>query len=181
MSRSITSLATPLAVIVGLGFAAATVHAQETQLRGTPPEGAAVHEFQTENWKEPLCTGSTEWTFEVPRETWIQFPAGWVAVDEATARANWEHMQYEISIDGQPLENPEDVEWTVEAIRFECPDRVVEGVAVSPVLYFSPVVDVRTFRLRMLFDADVNDGWTTYPKGTDAAITVTHKARSAGW
>lgn len=177
MFRSTTWPATPLAVIVCLSVAAATVNAQETRVRGAPPEGAAVHEFQAENWKEPLCTGSTEWTFEVPRGKWIQFPAGWVAVDEATARANWKHMQYEITIDGRRLENPANVEWKVEAIRFECPDRVVEGVAVSPVLYFPPVRDVRTFRLRILFDAEVNDGWSTYPKGTDAAITVTHKAK----
>lgn len=177
MFRSITSHATPFAAIVCLSVAAATVHAQEVQVRGAPPEGAAVHEFRAENWKAPICTGSTEWTFEVPRGKWIQFPAAWVAVDEATARANWEHMQYEISIGGRRLENPANVEWKVEAIRFECPDRVVEGVAVSPVLYFSPVTTVRTFRVRMLFDADVNDGWSTYPKGTDAVITVTHKVK----
>jgi len=177
MFHSTTSRAIPLVVVVGLSVAAATVHAQEVQVRGAPPEGAAVHEFRAENWKEPICTGSTEWTFKVPRGMWIQFPAGWVAKDEATARANWEHMRYEISIDGRRLENPAKVEWKVDTVRFECPNRVVEGVAISPVLYFPPVTDVRTFRLRILFDAEVNDGWSTYPKGTDAAITVTHKAK----
>ncbi|HSJ30305.1 MAG TPA: hypothetical protein VK933_02650 [Longimicrobiales bacterium] len=176
MFRITTSHITPFAVIVSLGLAAATVHAQETQVRGAPPEGAAVHEFQAENWKEPICTGTTEWTLEVPRGTWIQFPAAWIAVDEATARANWEHMQYEISIEGRRLENPANVEWMVLPVRFECPDRVIEGVAIAPVLYFPPVTGARTFRLRMLFDADVNDGWTTYPKGTDSAVTVTHRA-----
>lgn len=177
MSRSTTARAIPFAFIACLGCAAATVQPQETEVRGAPPEGAAVHAFQAENWTEPICTGSTEWTFDVPRGMWIQFPAAWVAADEATARANWEHMQYEVSLDGRRLENPANVEWSVQAVRFECPDRVIEGVAVAPVLYFSPVSDVRTFRLRLLFDADVNDGWTTYPKGTDAAITVTHRAK----
>lgn len=137
------------------------------------PAGATVHQFTTADWQGPFCAGSTDWTFDVPSDAWIAMPIGWFAVDEATARANWEHMSYRIWLGDRELEIPEGVQMEVQALHFDCPDRTVDGTGVSPVVFLPPVTTARQYRVQLLFNDDVNDGWSTFAKGTDFTSTVT--------
>ncbi|MGD8320973.1 MAG: hypothetical protein PVJ02_10970 [Gemmatimonadota bacterium] len=154
----------------------ASESAPPPDIAAAAPAGAAVHEFTPADWQGPLCAGSTEWTFDVPSDAWIAMPIGWFAVDEATARANWEHMSYRIWLGDRELDVPEGVQMGVAPVHIECPDRTIDGTGVSPVVYLPPVTAERTYRVQLLFNDDVNDGWNTFAAGSDFTSTVTLQA-----
>ena len=143
------------------------------EIAAAPPAGARVHTFSADDWKEPYCAGSMDWAWDVPSDAWVAWPVGWIATDEATARANWEHMSYRIFLDDRALDIPEGVRVQVDSVRFECPSDTTAGVAVSPVVYLPPVVAERHYRIQYVFDQDVDDGWNTYEKGADNVVNVT--------
>jgi hypothetical protein len=146
--------------------------AQEPHIAAAPPEGAEVYRFTADRWEEPLCAGAREWTFHVPAGQWVAFPIGWYAVDEATARANWESMRFELAADGETVEVPVTQDWGVDELHIQCPDRAITGVAVSPIVYLPPLTEERHFEVTYVFDDDVDDGWNTFPRGTRTTWTV---------
>jgi hypothetical protein len=172
----------PIAFLVTTALAvfgaAAPAAAQHGQLAAAPPDGAQVHRFTLADWQDALCAGANEWTFAVPGDHWIAFPIGWYAVDEATARDNWQHMRYEIMVGDQALEAPADPAWEVEALNIACPDRTVTGVAVSPVVYVPPLTGETTYSVSYLFDETVNDGWYDFEKGS--RITMVARLQPEG-
>jgi len=160
-------------LIPGCGQKPAPEAAAPPDIAAAAPAGAQVHTFTADDWKEPYCAGTMDWAWDVPSGAWIAYPVGWIATDEATARANWEHMSYRIWLDDRPLDIPDGVQSQVDSVRIECPDRTTEGVEVSPVVYLPPVDAERHYRIQYVFDADVNDGWNTYEQGSDFAMNVT--------
>jgi hypothetical protein len=171
MDRMHRSTPITLLVLAAL-IAVAPAIAQEPAVAAAPPEGAAVYRFTVDHWDEPLCAGAREWTFHVPAGEWIAFPIGWFAVDEATARANWESMRFELAADGRSLDAPMPAEWWVDALHVQCPDRTITGVAVSPVVYLPPLTAERSFDVTYVYDDDVDDGWNTFARGTRSTWTV---------
>jgi hypothetical protein len=147
---------------------AAPAAAQEPEIVAAAPENARVHEITQADWIEPFCRGATDWTFSVPRGHWIKVPVAWVAVDEATARANWEHMSFSVSLGERALTLPAGIEWETIPVRIECPDgRRMTGDSRQAMLYLPPVTAERAYGLAYQFHEDVNDGWAAYRKGTD--------------
>jgi len=166
------ALVVPL-LIMGCGEKPTPQAAAPPDIAAAPPAGAQVYTITEDMWKDAYCAGATDWTWDVPSGEWIAFPVGWIATDEATARANWEHMQYRISVDGRQLEIPDGVQTQVDSVHFECPNQTTDGVAVSRVVYFPPVAAERHYLIQYVFDADVNDGWNTFQQGSDLSTTVT--------
>lgn len=136
------------------------------------PADAQVYKFTLQDFEEPACSQASEWTLSVPAGEWVQFPVIWMAKDEATARENWEHMRYQVSLDGKPLAIPDDVKERTETGKFDCPDGTMEGVSVTKMLYLPPLTGEHTYQIRYMFDDDVNDGWSTYAKGSDLSLLM---------
>jgi len=166
------ALMAPL-LILGCGEKPPPQAAAPPDIAAAPPAGAQVFTITEDMWKDAYCAGSTDWTVDVPSGQWIALPIGWIATDEATARANWEHMSYRMWLDDRPLEIPEGVQPQVDSVRIECPDRTTEGMGVSPVVYLPPLDTERHYRVQYTFDADVNDGWNSFQQGSDLSTTVT--------
>jgi hypothetical protein len=171
MDRTQRAVPVLLLVLAAL-IAVAPAIAQEPAVTAAPPEGAVVYRFTVDHWDEPLCAGAREWTFDVPAGQWVAFPIGWYAVDEATARANWESMRFELAADGRTLDVPVSEEWAVDVLDVQCPDRTITGVAVSPVVYLPPITAERRYEVSYIFDDDVNDGWYMFARGTTTTWTV---------
>lgn len=149
-----------------------------TDVTAAAPRTARVYRLDMADWEAPLCAGAAGWTFQVSRGQWIAFPIGWVAKDEAKARSNWDHITLQPSVDNQPLDLPDELVWRSDRIRFRCPNREIDGVMVGPMVYLPPVIDSRTYQLRMLFNESVHDGWTTFQKGTDLTSRITLSVRN---
>jgi hypothetical protein len=179
LSRTRCSAA-PCGLALTLLLLAAAAAAQEPEIAATAPEDAAVHEITPADWTEPFCQGATDdWTYTVPRGHWIRIPLPWVAVDEATARANWEHMSFDVVLGERALTLPADVEWVTIPVRLECPDggRRMIGAAHQVVLYLPPVTEERAYELVFRYHEDVNDGWATYRKGTESRSVLRLRPR----
>jgi hypothetical protein len=166
------ALIAPL-LLLGCGEKPTPQAAPPPDIAAAAPAGAQVYTFAADLWKDPFCAGTMDWTWDVPVGQWIAFPVGWIATDEATARANWEHMQYRISLDGRALEIPDGVQTQVDSVHFECPDQTTDGVAVSRVVYFPPVDAERHYLIQYVFDQEVNDGWNTFQPGAGDSVNVT--------
>jgi hypothetical protein len=170
---STTLFAAPCGLALTILLLAAPAAAQEPEIAAAAPENARVHEITPADWIEPFCQGVTDWTFSVPRGHWIKVPVAWVAVDAATARANWEHMSFAISLGERALTPPTRIEWETIPVRIECPDgRRIIGDSHQAMLYLPPVTAERAYGFAYQFHEDVNDGWETYRKGTDFRTVV---------
>lgn len=176
MPSSIPLALASLTTIAALGTVPRAVGAQD--LAAAAPEGARVHHFDLVDWREPLCSGASEVAFDVPAGHWVEYPVGWIAVDHATAIQNWDCMGFEISTGGRVLPVPQGLNWDLSPVRFECPNDTVEGMALSPVIYLPPVDGERTYRVRYLFRAEVNDGWRSFAKGSDLTVQVTFRVEA---
>jgi hypothetical protein len=173
------SLAPAPAAVFLLLAATAMAYAPLTgqQAVAQPPESAPVHAFGVADWTEPMCAGASEWAFELPAHHWIEMPVGWIAVDEATARQNWQHMRYELEVDGEPVVVAGEPHWQTQQIQVECPGQTIRGTLVAPVVYLPPLTGERVYRFTLMFDEDVNDGWSTFEKGSSLTVTATLRPR----
>ena len=158
--------------LVALAVAVPLV-AQNPDVAAEAPATAPVHRLTPDDWREPICAGAMEWTYDVPSEAWIEFPIGWIAVDHATAVSNWDRMRFELWLGDRQLAVPQGLNWEMQPVQFECPDRVVTGTAFCPMVYLPPLTTERPYRIRLIFEGDVNDGWATYRGGTDLNVTLT--------
>jgi hypothetical protein len=159
-------LSTPVVITAALLLVATPLSGQDPDVAAAPPEGASVYPITEVDWKDDFCAGADVWTFEVPRDHWIELPIGWTATDEATGWANWKDMGYELSLEGRVLEVPDTTEWQVMELAVQCGDRTIRAVAVSPLVYLPPVDTERNYRVRRLFETDVNTGFATFRKGS---------------
>ncbi len=143
--------------------------AQQPKVAAKPPPGVAVHRLSQADLERVVCTGAEELTIVPPAGAWTAIPFGWFATDEETARANWKSMRYALAVEDRPLDVPELTEWETQSIHIECPGRdMIEGFGVSPMVYVPPLSGRdRTYRLTYSFQDDVNDGWGTYPAGSE--------------
>ncbi|MCG6956010.1 MAG: hypothetical protein LJF04_08460 [Gemmatimonadetes bacterium] len=160
-------------LILGCSTKPAPEAAAPPDISAAAPAGARLYTIGPAQWEDAVCSGDSAMTVDVPAGEWVALPVGWYASDEATARANWEHMQYGISLDGRALQIPEGVQSQVDSVHYECPNRTISGVAVSPVVYLPPSDAERHYTVRYTFDDQVNDGWNTFDKGTDFSWTLT--------
>lgn len=150
---------------------------QDPEVVTSPPRQTPIHHFEVQDWKEMVCSGATSVILEVPAGEWIEFPVGWIAADHGRAIQNWDCMGFEIRTGGRVLSVPnQGLNWDLSPVRFECADRTVEGIALSPVVYLPPVDGERTYQVRYIFRSDVNDGWSTFAGGSDLTVQVTFRA-----
>lgn len=163
----------PAALIALVALPATPLAGQTPDIAAKRPDAPIFH-FELDAWEEPVCAGATAWTAEVPPGQWIELPVGWIAVDHSTAIQNWDCMRFEIRTGGRLLEvQPQQLNWDLMPVRFECPGRTIEGMALAPVVYLPPVDGERTYELRYIFRADVDDGWSTYEAGSELRVNVT--------
>lgn len=177
--RSTTAI--PAALIALVALSAAPLAGQDPAIAAKAPDDVRVHRFHIQDWEEPACAGASEWTVEVPAGHWIEYPVGWIAVDHGTAIENWDCMRFEIRTGGELLDvGSQPLNWDLSPVQFECADRTIEGMALAPLVYLPPVDGERTYEVRYIFRADVDDGWNTYEAGSDLRIHVTFRNPAEG-
>jgi hypothetical protein len=136
------------------------------------PEGTTVVEAFSK--QHAMCEGLTEWTVEATSDDWINIGAKWVAVDEATAQDNWQHISFVITVDGQEIADPKSYEHGPMPFSITCGDETTTGGAMGLEIYVPPLaVGDHVVTWTYIIEADLNDGWDDYPAGTEAMFTGT--------
>lgn len=169
MTRATPFLSIALLTPLLLGCAADVV----PDVAAAAPGGARVQSWSMEPWEDAACAGATDVRWEVPGGAWVAVPLSWMATDEAIARDNIQHLTIHLWLGDREIRLPDGLEERVEAIRYQCPDRVLEGVAVAPVVYVPPVDVERHYRLQYVFDDEITDGWGLFAKGSELNVSLT--------
>jgi hypothetical protein len=144
--------------------------AQGTQPAKEAPGDVTVIEAFSK--QRAMCEGLTEWTLEANPEDWVNAGAKWVAIDEATAQANWSNISFVITIDGQEIANPKRFEHGPKPFSIDCAGEVAEGGAMALDIFLPPLpAGDHTIIWQYIIEADLNDGWDPYPAGTVAEYT----------
>lgn len=106
-----------------------------------------------------------EYYIEIPFEDKVNFSVGWIAIDEATLAENIKHIHFFFEIDGQSYYDDrfvaQDITYTVENPDPGYPS-IFMGVATSDWTVGEP----HQIRFGYEFDAEIFDGWDTFPAGT---------------
>ncbi len=161
---------------LGAGFAvlvgAASAAAQQAGIVASPPANATVFRVGEGDWRDAICAGKLEADVRVPATDWIEIPLGWIAVDEATARANWKSMAFTIARDDRPAAPPAGLRWQTASVRLDCPTQSLAGFFLGPVFYLPPARTEQSFRFEYSFKDDVYDGWSTFKKGTKQTMVL---------
>lgn len=162
-----------LLIVSLLGLSVALpLAAQDPEIAAAPPPEAAVFRITPDLWEEPICAGVMEWTYQVPAGEWVGFPIGWIATDHPTAISNWDRMRFELWVDDRELEVPTGLNWELHEIHYACPGGAVDGVAFAPMVYLPPLTAERHYRIRFIFQDEVNRGFSTFAKGTDLMVRL---------
>jgi hypothetical protein len=172
LAVGIISLAAAMALLTNVALAQDLTPAKET------PAGATVVEaFSKQN---AMCEGLTEWTVEATSDDWINIGAKWVAVDEATAQDNWQHISFVITVDGQQIADPKSYEHGPMPFSITCGDETTTGGAMGLEIYLPPLaVGDHVVTWTYIIEADLNDGWDDYPAGMEAMFTGTVRVTTA--
>lgn len=157
-------LAVVLVLLGGVALAQGLTPQQEA------PAGANVVEAFSKH--HAMCEGLSEWTVEATPDDWINVGAKWVAVDEATAQDNWQHIGFVITVDGQEIADPKSYEHGPSPFSITCGDETASGGAMGLEIYLPPLAaGDHTVTWKYIIEADLNDGWDDYPAGTEAVYT----------
>jgi hypothetical protein len=152
--------------------------AQGLTLQKEAPTGATVVEAFSK--QHAMCEGLTEWTVEATSDDWINVGAKWVAVDEATAQDNWQHISFVITVDDQQIADPKSYEHGPMPFSITCGDETTTGGAMGLEIYLPPLaVGDHVVTWTYIIEADLNDGWDDYPAGMEAMFTGTVRVTTA--
>ncbi len=157
-----------LAVLV----AAAPALAQKVEIATAPPANSIAYRVGEVETKEAVCSNTPRVEVQIPADAWVELPIGWIAKDEATVRANWKLMSYTLLAGDQPLKVPAGVRWHMQKVRFDCPQQVLEGMLLAPVVYLPPSASERTYYIQLVFKQDLNDGFADYKKGPATKFAI---------
>jgi hypothetical protein len=177
METRIIRLIALLGVLVLLAGMATTASPSTSLAQGLnpqkeAPEAATVVEAFSK--QHAMCEGLTEWTVEATPDDWINIGAKWVAVDEATAQDNWQHISFVITVDGQEIADPKSYEHGPMPFSITCGDETTTGVAMGLDTYLPPLAaGDHVVTWTYIIEADLNDGWDDYPAGTEAEYAGT--------
>jgi len=140
-----------------------------------PPVGATVDSIPFAAWTNAACTGDTT-PVQVPVKptSWVAWKIMWGAVDSVTVVANWDSLSYQLLYDGTlPAEVSNSVAWRIEPFSVKCPNnQTMTGIMKSRVVYLRPFTAEREIRGTFNLLGTINDGWSTYQRGTSVSITA---------
>lgn len=124
------------------------------------PEASSIASFIDEELPD-----GEEYYVEIPPETDTYFSIGWVAKDEAALAENIKHIHFFFEIDGQSYYDErftaQDVAYTVDN-----PDPGYPSIFTGIITSGWKIGEPHQIRIGYEFDAEIFDGWDTYPAGT---------------
>jgi hypothetical protein len=141
-----------------------------------PPKEAPV--VQGFSKQKAGCEGATEWTIEASPQDWIDVSIEWATIDTATVQDNMKHLKYETFLDGKALADFMKYPTSPEPYSQVCSDATYQGSAITYVLFLPPLSkgDHKIF-WRITSDAEISDGWGTYPAGVLGEFTANVKVQ----
>ncbi len=141
-----------------------------------PPKDAPV--VQAFSKQKAGCESLTEWTVEAGPQDWIDVSEEWAAIDSATAQENFKHLKVETSLDGKALADAMKYPTSPEPFSLTCGSTTMQGSAVKYALYLPPLSQGdHKVVWRITLDAEISDGWGTYPAGVLGEFTANMKVR----
>jgi hypothetical protein len=174
------ALLTVLAVLgsmVTLALLSTSLAQSHTAQKEAPGGATVVEAFSKQH---AMCEGLTEWTVDATADDWINVGAKWVAVDEATAQDNWQHIAFVITVDGQEIADPKSYGHGPMPFSITCGNETTTGGAMGLEIYLPPLAaGDHIVTWTYIIEADLNDGWGDYPAGTEAMYTSTVRVAAA--
>jgi len=141
-----------------------------------PPKDAPVVEAFSK--QKGMCEGLMDWTIEVSTKDWMDVSIEWVAIDTATAQDNIKNIKFETSVDGTTLGDTMKYPGSPEPFSINCDGTPIEGSGIKYALFLPPLSKgEHTIAWCVVIEADLNDGWSDYPKGTEFTFTGTLKVQ----
>ena len=139
--------------------------------REAPPGVRVVQAFSKQ---QAYCEGNFDQVRTVPAGSWVDLGIEWDAIDAETVEATWPYLTIAISVDGEEIENPKQHSKGPYKAVLECPNETHVGYAMANALYAPPLsIGDHKVVWTVGFARDVNDGWSTYPKGKVVVATST--------
>lgn len=137
-----------------------------------PPKNAtAVEAFSKQ---KAGCEGVAEWTIEASPQDWIDATSEWAAIDVVTVQDNFRHLKVETYLDGKAIADAMEYPTSPEPFSLTCGDTTLQGSAMKYALFLPPLSKGdHKILWRISLDAEISDGWGTYPAGVLGEFTAT--------
>jgi hypothetical protein len=136
-----------------------------------PPKDASV--VQAFSKPKAACEGVAEWTIEANSQDWIDVSIEWTAIDSTTVQDNFKHLKFETFLDGKALADVMKYPTGLEPFSLTCGDMAIEGSALKYALFLPPLSKGdHKILWRVILDAEISDGWGTYPAGVAGEFTA---------
>jgi hypothetical protein len=114
------------------------------------------------NWQNPAGPTSNAYDISVSAGQPVLLTSGWCTATKAILDQNFQHIQYLVEVDGQPLDTSKLYQENLSSISQSCKD-FVGLINAWP-------TGAHTIKITMRVDAKINDGWNDYAAGDYAEV-----------
>jgi len=109
------------------------------------------------NWQNPTGPTSNTYDITVSVNQPVLLASGWCTTTKAILDQNFQHIQYLVEVDGQPLDTSKLYQESLSSVGQSCKD-FVGIIRAWP-------TGKHTIKITMRLDSKINDGWSDYPAG----------------
>ena len=109
------------------------------------------------NWQNPTGPGTHTYDIAVSTHQSVLLASGWCTTTKTILDQNFQHIQYLVQVEGQPLDTSKLYQGNTSTISQSCKD-------FAGIIRAWPA-GKHTLKITMRLDAKINDGWNDYPTG----------------
>jgi hypothetical protein len=109
------------------------------------------------NWQDPKDPGINTYDISVSASQPVLVFQGWCTSTKAVLDQNFQHIQYLVEVDGQPVDTSKLYQANISTIDKSCKD-FVGIIRAWP-------TGQHTIKITMRLDAKINDGWNDFAAG----------------
>ena len=113
-------------------------------------------------WQDPTAPGSQTYAVTISASQPVLITSGWCTTTQALLNQNYQHIQFLLEVDGQPLKTSSLTQGQQQANGKICKD-------FAGIIRAWPAGN-HTIKITMRVDAKINDGWNDYTAGDYAEI-----------
>jgi hypothetical protein len=159
---SLPAINVPAMKVPGIPTPQALPNAQPTRIVVEPYQPQPGDQYPTlqnmvPNWQNPTRPGTQTFNLPIPANQAVLLASGWCTSTQNLLNQNFQHIQYIIEVDGQPVDAKSLAQGTQQVSGQTCKD-------------FTGIIRAwpsgkHTLKITMRVDAKINDGFNDYAAG----------------
>ncbi len=103
---------------------------------------------------------------------WLDVGFEWIAREVPTVVATWSFLRVAVTVDGRYIDSPKQQSKGPDEVVLPCKGETRFGYLMADSLYIPPLPPGdHTIVWTIGFPRDIDDGWQTYPRGSELVVT----------